>query len=65
MNEEDDSSYEMIFKTLIIGDTNVGKSNLLLRYVKNDFSSEMKSTVGVEFGSKILKILGINVKVQI
>ena len=55
----------MIFKTLIIGDTNVGKSNLLLRYVKNDFSSEMKSTVGVEFGSKILKILGINVKVQI
>ena len=42
----------MIFKTLIIGDTNVGKSNLLLRYVKNDFSSEMKSTVGVEFGSK-------------
>ena len=29
MNEEDDSSYEMIFKTLIIGDTNVGKSNLL------------------------------------
>ena len=42
-----------------------GKSNLLLRYVKNDFSSEMKSTVGVEFGSKILKILGINVKVQI
>ena len=55
----------MIFKTLIIGDTNVGKSNLLLRYVKNDFSSEIKSTVGVEFGSKILKILGINVKVQI
>ena len=55
----------MIFKTLIIGDTNVGKSNLLLRYVKNDFSVDMKSTVGVEFGSKILKILGINIKAQI
>ena len=65
MNEEDDSSYEMIFKILIIGDTNVGKSNLLLRYVKNDFSVDMKSTVGVEFGSKILKILGINIKAQI
>ena len=65
MNEEEDSSYEIIFKTLIIGDANVGKSNLLLRYVKNEFVPDMKSTVGVEFGSKILKIFGINIKVQI
>ena len=65
MNEEEDSSYEIIFKTLLIGDANVGKSNLLLRYVKNEFVPDMKSTVGVEFGSKILKIYGINIKVQI
>jgi small GTP-binding protein len=65
MNEEEDSSYEIIFKTLLIGDANVGKSNLLLRYVKNEFVPDMKSTVGVEFGSKILKIFGINIKVQI
>jgi Ras-related protein Rab-11A len=65
MNEEEDSSYEIIFKILIIGDTNVGKSNLLLRYVKNEFAIDMKSTVGVEFGSKILKISDIIVKVQI
>ena len=65
MNEEEDSSYEIIFKTLIIGDANVGKSNLLIRYVKNEYVPDMKSTVGVEFGSKILKIFGINIKVQI
>ena len=65
MNEEEDSSYEIIFKTLIIGDANVGKSNLLIRYVKNEYVPDMKSTVGVEFGSKILKIYDINVKVQI
>ena len=65
MNEEEDSSYEIIFKTLIIGDANVGKSNLLIRYVKNEYIPDMKSTVGVEFGSKILKIFGINIKVQI
>ena len=65
MNEEEDSSYEIIFKTLIIGDANVGKSNLLIRYVKNEYIPDMKSTVGVEFGSKILKIYDINVKVQI
>ena len=65
MNEEEDSSYEIIFKTLLIGDANVGKSNLLIRYVKNEYVPDMKSTVGVEFGSKILKIYDINVKVQI
>ena len=65
MNEEEDSSYEIIFKTLIIGDANVGKSNLLIRYVKNEYVPDIKSTVGVEFGSKILKIYDINVKVQI
>jgi small GTP-binding protein len=65
MNEEEDSSYEIIFKTLIIGDANVGKSNLLIRYVKNEYVPDMKSTVGVEFGSKILNIYDINVKVQI
>ena len=61
-NEED---YDMIFKILIIGDSGVGKSNLLLRYVKNEFMSDMRSTVGVEFGSKLLTIDGLKVKAQI
>lgn len=61
-NEED---YDMIFKILIIGDSGVGKSNLLLRYVKNEFMSDMRSTVGVEFGSKLLTIDNVKVKAQI
>ena len=62
---EDEENYDMIFKILIIGDAGVGKSNLLLRYVKNEFASDMRSTVGVEFGSKMLKIDNYDIKAQI
>ena len=62
---EDEENYDMIFKILIIGDAGVGKSNLLLRYVKNEFASDMRSTVGVEFGTKMLKIDNYDIKAQI
>ena len=62
---ENEENYDMIFKILIIGDAGVGKSNLLLRYVKNEFASDMRSTVGVEFGTKMLKIDNYDIKAQI
>jgi small GTP-binding protein len=57
--------YDMLFKILIIGDSGTGKSNLLLRYVKDKFIPDMKSTIGVEFGSKYLTIDNIKVKAQL
>ena len=62
---EDSESYEQLYKIIIIGDSGVGKSNILGRYLNNEFKQETKSTVGVEFGSKKLKVSGINVKLQI
>ena len=53
---EEEASYELLYKVIIIGDTGVGKSNILSRYVKDEFSSNSKSTVGVELGIKFLKI---------
>ena len=47
--------YNIIFKVVLIGDSAVGKTNILSRYIKDDFSIETKNTVGVEFGSKIIK----------
>jgi small GTP-binding protein len=60
-----DEDYDMIFKVVLIGDSGVGKSNILLRYLKNEFSFESKATVGVEFGSKRFDIEGYKVKAQI
>ena len=39
----------------MIGDSSVGKSNLLSRYVSNDFQKESRTTIGVLFQSKFVK----------
>jgi GTPase SAR1 family protein len=41
---------------IIIGDEKVGKSNLLLRIVKNEFKRRPKQTYGVEFDFKTIKL---------
>ena len=40
------------FKVVIVGDTSVGKTNLVKRFINNSFSKETKATVGVEFMSQ-------------
>ena len=62
---EEQESYEQLYKIIIIGDSGVGKSNILCRYLRNEFRQDSKSTVGVEFGSKQLKVCGTNIKLQI
>ena len=65
IEEEESNNYDLLYKIIIIGDTCVGKSNILSRYLKNEFKEDSKSTVGVELGSKFLKVKGIGAKVQI
>lgn len=55
----------MIFKIVIIGDSSVGKTGLLCRYLNNEFNEQTKATVGVEFGTKKLEIQDHKIKVQI
>ena len=61
----DDEEYSIIFKMILVGDSGVGKTNILSRYVNNEFSETTKSTVGVELGYKIEEINNTKVKVQI
>ena len=42
----------MLFKIVLVGDTGVGKTNLLTRFSKDEFSLETKTTIGVEFATK-------------
>ena len=62
---DDDEEYSMIFKIILIGDSGVGKSNILTRYISDTFSDSTKSTVGVELGCKILEINNTKIKIQI
>ena len=62
---EGDENYDLLYKIIIIGDTCVGKSNILSRYLRDEFKEDSKSTVGVELGSKFLKVKGVGAKLQI
>ncbi|KAF2076641.1 hypothetical protein CYY_002070 [Polysphondylium violaceum] len=59
---EEESEY--IFKIVIIGDSAVGKSNLLNRFTRNEFTDKTKATIGVDFGTKSIEIDGAVVTAQ-
>ena len=63
--EGDGENYDMVFKIVLIGDSFVGKSNILSKYLKNEFNEDSKATVGVEFGSINITIDNKIVKGQI
>jgi GTPase SAR1 family protein len=48
--------YDHLFKVVLIGDSGVGKSNILLRYTKNKFNSQSSQTLGVEFATRNIEI---------
>jgi len=47
--------YDYLFKIVLIGDSDVGKSQLLSRFTKNEFNLESKATIGVEFATKTMQ----------
>lgn len=57
--------YDYLFKLVLIGDSGVGKSNLLSRFTRNEFNLESKSTIGVEFATKSLTVDAKVIKAQI
>ncbi|PPD66909.1 hypothetical protein GOBAR_DD36217 [Gossypium barbadense] len=60
-----DDDYDYLFKLVLIGDSGVGKSNLLSRFTKNEFNLESKSTIGVEFATRSIRVDDKVVKAQI
>jgi len=59
------SNYDFLFKVVLIGDSGVGKSNLLSRFTRNEFNLESKSTIGVEFATRSINVDSKTVKAQI
>jgi len=60
-----DDEYDYLFKVVLIGDSGVGKSNLLSRFTRNEFNLESKSTIGVEFATKSIQADSKTIKAQI
>ncbi|KAG9456920.1 hypothetical protein H6P81_001428 [Aristolochia fimbriata] len=65
MARRPDEEYDYLFKVVLIGDSGVGKSNLLSRFTRNEFCLESKSTIGVEFATRTVQVEGKIIKAQI
>jgi GTPase SAR1 family protein len=57
-----DPSCDYLLKILIVGESGVGKSNILLRFVENTFSASYMSTIGVDFKIRTVTIGDLTLK---
>lgn len=57
--------YDYLYKIVLTGDSGVGKSCLLSRFTRNEFDEESRSTIGVEFATRSIKVAGKTIKAQV
>ncbi|XGW29328.1 hypothetical protein V3C99_008833 [Haemonchus contortus] len=65
VDSTDIDGYDYLYKIILIGDSGVGKSNLLSRFARNMFNIESKTTIGVEFSTKTVMIDNKRIMAQI
>ncbi|KAL1834941.1 hypothetical protein DCAR_0105187 [Daucus carota subsp. sativus] len=63
--DETGEGEEYLFKIVVIGDSAVGKSNLLSRFARDEFDQNSKATIGVEFQTQVVQVDGKEVKAQV
>eukprot|EP01051_Picozoa_sp_SAG22_P003972 SAG22_NODE_204_length_15309_cov_12.747206_6_plen_115_part_00 len=56
---------DYLFKSLVIGDSGVGKSCLLLRFAQDKYEQNYLSTVGVDYYNRTISISGSRVQLQV
>lgn len=59
------SCHADVLTVVLIGDSGVGKSNLLSRFTRNEFNLDSKSTIGVEFATRSIQVDSKTIKAQI
>ena len=59
-----DEDIDLLIKVVIVGDSSVGKTNLLSRFAHNSFNENSRNTIGVDFQAVDLNINGQNIKAQ-
>ena len=56
---------EIVLKILVLGDSAVGKTSILLKYTDDYFPNVYVTTIGVEYKTKIVKVNGLDITLQI
>ncbi|KAI8051187.1 GTP-binding protein-like protein [Syncephalis plumigaleata] len=65
MSDNNANGYDHLFKLLLIGDSGVGKSCLLLRFTDDSFTPSFITTVGIDFKVRTIDLHGRRIKLQI
>ena len=66
MNTRHDEDYNFVFKIILLGDSSVGKTHLLSRYIRGQLPRQKMPTIGVEFATKPVPLkTGGTVRVRI
>lgn len=63
--ENESSDYDYVCKFALVGDSGVGKSNILSRFINGNFDDNINPTIGVDFATKIIKNNNKLLKLQI
>ena len=58
-------TFDYAFKIIIIGDTGVGKTNLILRFSDENFKDNYVATIGVDFKTKTMELGDKRIKLQL
>lgn len=61
---EHDDTFDFLFKLILIGDSNVGKTCVIQNFKSGIFSEKQQNTIGVDFTVRTLNIEGKKVKVS-
>lgn len=61
---EQDDSFDFLFKIILIGDSNVGKTCMVQNFKSGTFSDKQQNTIGVDFSVRTVDIEGKKVKVS-
>lgn len=64
-NAKRDDEYDYVFKVLLVGESGVGKSSVLLRFCDNAYSESFVATIGVDFKITTLRANNKTIKLQI
>lgn len=63
--KKEKEGYDYLSKLVIIGDSGVGKTNILIRFCEKDFKDNYVATIGVDFKMKTINVEGVKYKLQL
>ena len=61
MSEENNLNFDIVMKIIIIGDSSVGKTNFLCKFIDDEFSEEINATIGIDYMTKIVRFKDTNI----